>query len=278
MVTAVGAGGVVPIALALIGDVVPFQERGRALGLFFGAMAGGIAFGSSAGALAEPVIGWRGLFLSVAAAGAAVGFGLLRLRRLFLRPEPGAPPVRMVARGYGDLVADRRGRRTYAYVLVNAMLHSGVYTWLGLYFERRFDLGQVGIGLALVGYGVPGLVIGPFIGRRADRSGRARLIPLGVAVAASCGLVLAADIPLAVAVLAVAVLSLGYDLTQPLLAGIVTQLSTRRGQAMGLNVFTLFVGFGLGSLAFQSLLSAGFSTALVAFGAIGLLAAGLAVP
>ncbi len=158
------------------------------------------------------------------------------------------------------------------------MLHSGVYTWLGLYFERRFDLGQVGIGLALLGYGVPGLVFGPFIGRRADRSGRARLIPLGVAVAAGCALVLAADIPLAVAVLAVAVLSLGYDLTQPLLAGIVTQLSTRRGQAMGLNVFTLFVGFGLGSLPFQSLLSAGFSTALVAFGGIGLLAAGLAVP
>jgi len=57
----------------------------------------------------------------------------------------------MVARGYGELVADRRGRRTYAYVLVNAVLHSGVYTWLGLYFERRFDLGQVGIGLALLG-------------------------------------------------------------------------------------------------------------------------------
>jgi len=130
----------------------------------------------------------------------------------------------------------------------------------------------------LLGYGVPGFVIGPFIGRRADRSGRARLIPLGVAVAAACALVLAADIPLGVAALTVAVLSLGYDLTQPLLAGIVTQLSTRRGQAMGLNVFTLFIGFGLGSLAFQILLTVSFSTALVAFGTLGLVAAGVAVP
>jgi hypothetical protein len=36
------------------------------------------------------------------------------------------------------------------------------------------------------------------------------------------------------------VLSLGYDMTQPLLAGVVTSLGGRRpGQAMGLNVFTL---------------------------------------
>lgn len=50
--TAVGARGVVPIALALIGDLFPFQQRGRALGWLFGGMAGGIAVGSTAGALA----------------------------------------------------------------------------------------------------------------------------------------------------------------------------------------------------------------------------------
>jgi len=37
-------------------------------------------------------------------------------------------------------------------------------------------------------------------------------------------------------------------MTQPLLAGIVTSLDPKRGaQAMGLNVFTLFTGFGVGS-------------------------------
>jgi predicted MFS family arabinose efflux permease len=276
--TAVGASGVVPICLALIGDVVPARQRGRALGTFFAAMAGGVAFGSSAGALVEPVLGWRGLFLTVAGAAAVALIGLVRLRRLFPPPAEVAPPVRFVARGYVELLADRRGRRTYTYVFLNGALHAGVYTWLGLYFERRFDLGPVGIGLALLGYGLPGFLIGPLIGRRADRSGRARLIPLGMAVAAACALVFAADIPLGVAAVTVPVLSLGYDLTQPLLAGIVTQLSTRRGQAMGLNVFTLFVGSGLGSLAFQILLTASISTALVAFGALGLVAAGVAVP
>ena len=79
-------------------------------------------------------------------------------------------------------------------------------------------------------------------------------------------------------VLAVAVLSLGYDMTQPPLGGIITDLPGHRGQAMGLNVFTLFTGMGLGALLFQALLLAGFATALNAFGLAALLAAALAVP
>ncbi|MGH9012091.1 MAG: MFS transporter, partial [Acidimicrobiia bacterium] len=48
-------------------------------------------------------------------------------------------------------------------------------------------------------------------------------------------------------------------------------------QAMGVNVFTLFVGFGLGSLVFQALLEAGFTTALVGFGAMAAVAAAVAL-
>ena len=55
-------------------------------------------------------------------------------------------------------------------------------------------------------------------------------------------------------------------MTQPLLAGIVTQLAPERpGQAMGLNVFCLFTGFGLGSLVFGVALRAGFPVAFIFF-------------
>ncbi|WP_411285632.1 MFS transporter [Lapillicoccus sp.] len=60
--TAVGASGVVPIALALIGDLFPFHQRERALGWLFGGMAGEIAGGSTAGALAESPSAGRGCF------------------------------------------------------------------------------------------------------------------------------------------------------------------------------------------------------------------------
>lgn len=278
LLTAVGASAVVPISLALIGDLFEYRRRGHALGWLFGAMAGGMAFGSSAGALLEPVIGWRGLFLGVSGL-AAVVFAVLLRRRPLLAGQPSGQrrTLRQVARGYLQLLSDRRAARTYTYVLFNAVLHSGVYTWLGLYFTRRYGLSETGIGLALLAYGIPGFLFGPVIGRLADRHGRARLIPLGLAVGALSAFLLVPHLPVVLPAITVGVLSLGYDLTQPLLAGIVTQLSANRGQAMGVNVFTLFTGFGLGSLVFQALLLASFTTALVTFGVAASIAAILAL-
>lgn len=280
LLTGIGASGVVPIGLALIGDLFPYEKRGRPLGWLFGAMAGGMAFGSTFGVLLEPIIGWRGLFLGVGMLGLACLVLLMRRTELFA----GRPPVARAAasdvfRTYRRLLAGWRGARTYIYVFGNAIFHSGVYTWLGLYFVRRYQLGEIGIGLALLGYGVPGFILGPVIGRAADRWGRRWLIPAGLGIAAIAGVALIFHAPVLLAALMVTVLSLGYDMTQPLLAGIVTTLDRERGgQAMGLNVFALFTGFGLGSLVFGGLLGLGFSRALLFFCAAQLLAALAAIP
>ncbi|SHM21586.1 MFS transporter [Hymenobacter psychrotolerans] len=270
LVTGLGASGVVPMALVLVSKRFAYAERGRALGWLFGAMAGGSAFGSTLGVLLEPYVGWRALFLGVAAAGAAVWVVV----RKSLAPQPGAagpatsPPApwRAVLAGYGQLLGSASGARTYGYVLLNSVFHGGVFTWLALYFQQRFRLGEIGIGLALIVYGLPGFLLGPFIGRLADRWGRRWLVPAGLALSAMATLLLGANLPLTAAVLVVTVLSLGYDLTQPLLAAIVTDVGKERpGQAMGLNVFALFVGFGLGSWLFGEVLRSSLPTALLAF-------------
>jgi predicted MFS family arabinose efflux permease len=279
LLTGLGASGVVPLALALMGTLFPYEQRGRPLGWLFGAIAGGMAFGSTFGALLEPFIGWRGIFLGVSLLGAGV-LGLLVPYQRLLGEAPQAPgeTIRDLLAAYRSLLGPGRGRRTYAYVLLNAVFHSGVYTWLGLYFVRRYGLGEVGIGLALLGYGVPGLLLGPTIGRAADRWGRRWLVPAGIGIAAIAAGILLLDVSLVVAAVAVTLLSVGYDMTQPLLAGIVTALGGKRsGQAMGLNVFTLFTGFGLGSLLFGATLYLGFGAALAIFSAVQLLAAVAAI-
>jgi predicted MFS family arabinose efflux permease len=270
--TGIGASGVVPLALALMGDLFSYEQRGRPLGWLFGAMAGGMAFGSTVGVLVEPLIGWRMLFVSVAIAGAAILFLLIGYRAVL---GVKAPRARLRAAdafsGYLGLLGSTRGARTYTYVLLNAIFHSGAYTWLGVYFARRYALGEVGIGLALLGYGVPGWLLGPVIGRGADRWGRRWLVPAGLIVAAASAASLMANMPLPAAA---TTLSLGYDMTQPLLAGIVTSLDPKRGgQAMGLNVFMLFLGFGVGSFLFGAVLRWGFGAALGVFCAIQTIAA-----
>lgn len=269
LLTGLGASGVVPLTLALIGTLYPYEQRGRPLGWIFGAMAGGMAFGSTFGVIAEPFIGWRGLFLAVA----AVSLVLLAMLHKYAALLGEAPATRTVTLaniigGYRTLLGAKRGRNTYIYVLLNAIFHSGVFTWLGLYFAQRYRLGEIGIGLALLGYGVPGFLLGPLIGHAADRWGRRWLIPAGLAIGAVSASILIPDQPIISAALAVTALSLGYDMTQPLFAGIVTSLDRQRaGQAMGLNVFCLFMGFGLGSFVFGQTMNLGFDSALGWFGA-----------
>jgi len=279
LLTGLGASGVVPLGLALIGNLFPYEQRGRPLGWLFGAMAGGMAFGSTVGVILEPFVGWRMLFVGVAALGLVIVLLLWSYRDLLGDPAAGVPlSLAEVFRGYRDLLINPRGARTYFYVLLNAMFHSGVFTWLGVYFAQRYALSEIGIGLALLGYGLPGFLLGPVIGRAADRWGRRWLIPAGLAIAALAAAILIPHVPLIAAALAVTALSLGYDMTQPLLAGIVTALGGKRaGQAMGLNVFTLFVGFGLGSLVFGQIARSGFVSALAVFVAVQIVIAVVAV-
>jgi predicted MFS family arabinose efflux permease len=272
MATGIGASGVVPLALALVGRLYPYEQRGKALGWMFGAMAGGMAFGSPLGALLEPSISWQGLFLAIGAAGIALLLIVLpRGRVIAAAAQPVAGSLRDIVPGYKELLRPFRARCTYAYVLINSMFHSGVFTWLGLYLEREHHLGPTGIGLALLGYGVPGFLLGPVIGAAADRWGRARLIPAGLLIGTAAAAMLTLHPPTAIIPVVAVLLSLGYDMTQPLFGGIVTALGGKRaGQAMGLNVFTLFVGFGLGSLGFGGLLPFGFTTAFTVFAGIEL--------
>ncbi|HTJ91300.1 MAG TPA: MFS transporter [Acidocella sp.] len=272
IVTGIGASGVVPLALALVGRLYPYEQRGRPLGWLFGAMAGGMAFGSPLGALIVPFVGWQGLFLFVGIAAAVVLLVLLPSRAVIAATaQPVTGSLHDLLRGYKNLLGAPRGRNTYGYVFINSMFHSGVFTWLGVYFEHRYHIGPAAVGLALLGYGVPGFLFGPLIGRAADRWGRGRLLPIGLALSTIAAVALMLGIPRILIPVVALVLSLGYDMTQPLFGGIVTSLGGKRaGQAMGLNVFTLFIGFGLGSLVFSGLMQLGFATAFGLFAIVEL--------
>jgi predicted MFS family arabinose efflux permease len=278
----VATGGVAPIALALFGDLFDFSERGRAIGWIFGAIAGGMAFGSTLGALLNPSLGWRRVLLLTALAEVGVFIVAYQHQRLLEsnRSEL-VPGLKGIVRDYLSLFSTWRGRRTYGFILINGMFHSGIFSWLGVYFQNRYALSDVGIGLALLGYGVPGMLLGPTIGHLADRMGRRRIIPLGFILA---GLTAAAFVPrvsLWLAVLAATALSFGFDMSHPLLAGIITTLDPkRRGQAMGMNAFILFLGMGLGALVFQLAmrLPGGLGAAFAIFAAIQIIAGFIAIP
>jgi predicted MFS family arabinose efflux permease len=271
LLTGLAAGGITPISVGLVGDLFPYEKRGQALGLIFGAVAGGMACGSTAGTLLESVIGWRGLFLLVSVLALAVAIATASFRKVALQTGgTSSPNAGGLFRTVLELLGSGRARRTYLYVLLFGLFQSGVYTWLGVLFSERYHLGDVGIGLALLGYGIPGWLFGSVIGRASDRLGRNWMIPAGIAFSGLAALALSYDIPVVLAPVFVTALSLGGDMTSPALGAIATDLSPKRGVAIGFFAFSLFTGFGLGSFVFGRLLEYGLEKTFFVSGLVAL--------
>ncbi len=266
------AGGIVPISLALVGDLYPYQKLGRAMGWMFGAIAGGVACGAAFGAMLNASLGWRKEFMVLSAANAAIFLLILKFKHHLGVTSSPPKTLKEVVLGYSALLSSPRGSKTYPLIFLNAIFHSGLFTWISLYLFQRFQLSDIGIGQALLGYGIPGMVLGPFWGRLADRFGRRFIVPSGFLVASACAFLLIPSIPLRVVTMVIISLSIGFDMTHPLMSGIIVAMDPkRRGQAMGLNAFAVFTGFGSGAILFQLLLSQGFNTALCVFGTIQML-------
>ena len=279
--TGLTVSGFIPLVLILIGDLFPYNVRGKAIGFIFAAMAGGTAFGSTVGALLSSFLSWRGLFILVGITGLLLWIKLLNYQE-FLNSktvELTSGKLHNALDRYRKLLRKSRSQVTYGYVLLNGIFHSGVFTWLGFYLSQRYNLNSAEVGLALFGYGIPGFLFSPIIGKVADRWGRNWLIPVGIGIAGISAAMLMSNITLAVAIIVVTTLSLGYDMSQPLLAGIVTDLVPKqdRGKAMGLNVFTLFLGAGLGSFFFGELIEFSLNKALLIFSTIQISASLMAI-
>ena len=269
MLSGVGCGGIVTIALAIVGDRYPYAVQGRPMGRMFGAIAAGIGFGSALGPIANPLFGWRNEFrvLACVCCFGAV-FVFLHARSIVtVHRKPGS--FGQVIREYLIVLDTPRGGRTMAFIFCNGAFHGGIFAWLGLLLTRRYHLHDAGIGLALAGYGLPGIVIGTTIGRWGDRYGRRYVVPLGFLWAAGCAFLLLPHSRRFVAAVVITALSIGFDATHPLMSSITTSLDSKhRGQITGFATFANFIGMGAGALCFQHLIAFGFSIALVVFASV----------
>ncbi len=266
ILSGVGCGGIVTISLAIVGDRYPYEVQGRPMGRMFGGIAAGIGFGSTLGPLLNPLVGWRNEYRGLACICCLAAAFIIKSSKSALKVTRRLTSFRQVIREYLAVLETPRGGRTLAFIFCNGAFHGGIFAWLGLLLMRRYHLHDTGIGLALAGYGLPGIFFGTVIGKWGDRYGRSYVVPAGFIWAAICAFLLIPHSPRFVAALVITALSVGFDATHPLMSSITTSLDPRhRGQITGLATFTNFVGMGIGALCFQQLIAFRFTVALAVF-------------
>lgn len=145
-VQGVGAAVVMALALALVGDVVPRGQTGRAMGLLGAMSAVGTALGPSLGGALVAAFGWRGVFVVMACGGVlAVAVARTRLPRIAI----------------AHALAVREGQALRASVPASRNLRQHLLALLGPF---RDPASRAGLGANLIVSAVlmATLVVGPF--------------------------------------------------------------------------------------------------------------------
>jgi predicted MFS family arabinose efflux permease len=253
--TGVFAASVMPVSLALIGDLVPMAERQSAIGSFMGLSFLGQGLSMAIGGATAFFLNWRGVFALYAAL-AVVSTLLLYMAGRKI-PSTKNPDSKLLA-PYKQLLGSSVSLRTYIVVLLEGILIVGSFSYLGAFIEKTYHYNYLFIGLIMTAFGLLVLAGGRLSGRLALRFGRRKVLGAGLlsATAADVLFYTAGGI-LPVLVLGVALLGLGFILAHSTLLTLATEFAAKaRGAAMSLVAFCFMGGGGLGTALGGSVIAA----------------------
>ncbi len=245
---ALGIAAAVIVGIALISDVIPGSERGRAMGTFEILNAAGAAAGPIIGAFIAIWIGWRMDFLLLGLVG--IGLAIFAYWQL---PEQA---VRTEKVGVREMFTILRNPPTLGATIIGFVQFYAlftVFTLLPLMLNTQFGLGIGSIGL-LVSLLPIGAIIGSLLGGRAsDRTNIRNVLIPGSLLAAFAFSILtlisrSADQSTPIAIIAGAVITSGFAIGFCLPAQLkimVDYFPSLRGTVSGLAIFFRFIGAAL---------------------------------
>ncbi len=153
---------VIPLAIAWIGDVVPYEQRQSMLSRFMSGQILGLVFGQIAGGILGDFIGWRMVFVVLAGVYVVAGLALVGEMRRDPRTReasnPGASlsPV-AIARQFGVLLRRPWVRIVLLVVSLEGFFFFAAFAFAGNEIHHRFGLSYTSVGLALTAFGAGGM-------------------------------------------------------------------------------------------------------------------------
>jgi predicted MFS family arabinose efflux permease len=254
----IGAGAtaswVIPLGMAFIGDVVPYEQRQQVLGRYLTGQITGQLFGQAAGGIIGDWLGWRAAFFIHAAIFALAALALFRE----LKVNPGTrPAVRRGERSRG-FVADYRvvlANPFARFVVVVAFLEFafmfGAFAYVGADLHLRFGLSFTMVGLMVCFFGLGGLIYAGTVKQLVRWLGQPGLAVNGGAILGLAYLLLAVAPVWWIAPLAITLIGLGFYMLHNTLQTNATQMSPEaRGTAVGVFSAALYLGQTAGVAAF----------------------------
>jgi len=248
--TGATVGAIVPLAMAWIGDTVPYERRQPVLARFLIGHMLGIALSTSAAGFVGEHYGWRvvyGLLAVLYAIAAVLLFAELRVNPLTRETRAHAGGLLDAFRRMASLFRFPWVRVILVIVFTEGVLLFGATAFIALDLHLRFGLSLGASGTMVASFALGGIAYAAFAGRIVPHLGERGLVVGGGACIAA-GLLGLALMPAAGwAPACIIVLGLGVYMFHNTLQVHATQMAPEaRGGALALFACALFTGQSLG--------------------------------
>jgi predicted MFS family arabinose efflux permease len=270
------AGGVFPVAMALLGDLVPMNQRQVAIARLLGIALTANVLGASIAGVIGDLFGWRGVFAILGTFSLVVSvLAFWALRNTKLAPPPPFSRAAVVA-NFRGVFADPRAKVCFTAVFLEAIFIQGLFPYVAIQLheigETRASIAGLLIGCFAVGgifysLGVPYLV---------RAVAQRHLMLIGGALAAGSLALVALHFSWQAQIAVYGVFGFGFYLLHSCIQVHVTDLSqTARGAAASLHSSAFYFGQALGPIIYGFGFAHGGPEPTIILGAVVVLAVGI---
>ena len=244
------AGWIIPLAMAFLGDVIPYERRQQVLGTFLSGQILGQLFGQAAGGVLGDFFGWRRVFyiLSALFAISTVALIVEFIRNPITRAgHATATRSRGFITDYATVLRSPWARLIIALGFIEAAFMFGAFTYVGADLHLRFGVNFAVVGLFVGAFAIGGLIYSLSVRRLVNRLGQIGLVTGGSVLLAIAYVTIAFAPHAYFAPVAITGIGLGYYMLHNTLQTNATQMTPQaRGTAVAIFSSALYLGQTLG--------------------------------
>jgi predicted MFS family arabinose efflux permease len=270
LVGGAAAGGIIPLAFAIVGDRFQMKDRQLALSRVLTAIIAGQLTGSIGSGFLASFMGWRvASYVATALTLLALAVTVPQLRpNTKVRTNDFRPSEFL--EGYKAVFANPHTIVCYSAVFVESIVIFGLFPYVTVLLEQRGAGSLKEAGFVLAGFGLGGFLYTGLVRVMIGRLGIYRLIVAGGAVSGFGLALIALKVPWPVESAIFMIVGVGFYMIHNSLQTLATELAPlHRATGVAGHSFSVFLGQAFGPIVYAAgLASVGASLTLVTAGAV----------
>jgi predicted MFS family arabinose efflux permease len=252
MIAGILAGGIFPVGMAIIGDLVPVHERQVVIGRLLAVGLTGNLIGATISGIIGDLFGWRGVFFSIGTFGLLVAIVAYFAFRNLPTAKPKPFNLKAALAGFQGVLADPRAKFCFGSVFFEGIIIHGLFPFVALLLLVSGETRSSYAGIIIAGFGLGGVVYSLALPVLVRRMTERQLMLTGASLAAIAFVLIALNPTWYLQAAIFLGFGVGFYMLHSCIQLHVTDLTqTARGAALSLHSSSFYFGQAIGPVYYN---------------------------